>query len=88
MLYLVGLGLGDEKDITVRGLEVVRSCDVIYLEAYTSVLGGALFFIFLFFLPSAVILCGCIRKGSCGSGSCIELWLSYSQSLMNIWRGL
>lgn len=39
MLYFVGLGLGDEKDITVRGLEVVRSCDRIYLDAYTSILG-------------------------------------------------
>ena len=39
VLYLVGLGLGDEKDITVRGLEAVKSCDKIFLEHYTSVLG-------------------------------------------------
>lgn len=38
MLYLIGLGLGDAKDITVRGLEVVRRCSRVYLEAYTSVL--------------------------------------------------
>nr|CAG4642704.1 EOG090X0AVB [Evadne anonyx] len=38
MLYLIGLGLGDAKDITVRGLEVVRSAKQVYLEAYTSVL--------------------------------------------------
>lgn len=38
MLYLVGLGLGDEKDITVRGLEAVKKCDHVYLEAYTSIL--------------------------------------------------
>lgn len=38
MLYVVGLGLADEKDITVRGLEAVRQCDRIYLEAYTSIL--------------------------------------------------
>ena len=38
MLYLVGLGLGDAKDITVRGLEVVRTADRVYLEAYTSIL--------------------------------------------------
>ena len=38
MLYLVGLGLGDEKDITVKGLEVVRSCEKVYLEHYTSIL--------------------------------------------------
>lgn len=39
VLYLIGLGLGDEKDITVRGLEAVKSCDTIFLEHYTSVLG-------------------------------------------------
>ena len=38
MLYVVGLGLGDERDITVRGLEAVRKCDKVYLEAYTSLL--------------------------------------------------
>jgi diphthine synthase len=38
MLYIVGLGLGDERDITVRGLEAVRSCSKIYMEAYTSLL--------------------------------------------------
>ena len=38
VLYLVGLGLGDAKDITVRGLEVVKRCAVVYLECYTAVL--------------------------------------------------
>ena len=38
MLYLVGLGLGDAKDITVRGLEIVKKADKVYLEAYTSIL--------------------------------------------------
>lgn len=38
MLYLVGLGLGDAKDITVKGLEVVRQASRVYLEAYTSIL--------------------------------------------------
>lgn len=38
MLYLVGLGLGDCKDITVKGLEAVRSSSKIYLEEYTSIL--------------------------------------------------
>eukprot|EP01135_Chromosphaera_perkinsii_P002637 Nk52_evm5s226 gene=Nk52_evmTU5s226 len=38
MLYLIGLGLGDEKDITVRGLELVKSAERVYLEAYTSIL--------------------------------------------------
>ena len=26
MLYVIGLGLSDEKDITVKGLEVRRPC--------------------------------------------------------------
>ncbi|XP_046996564.1 diphthine methyl ester synthase isoform X3 [Schistocerca americana] len=38
MLYVVGLGLSDVKDITVKGLEVVRRADRVYLEAYTSIL--------------------------------------------------
>lgn len=39
MLYIIGLGLADERDITVKGLEAVRSCQRVYLEAYTSILG-------------------------------------------------
>ncbi|KND02478.1 diphthine synthase [Spizellomyces punctatus DAOM BR117] len=39
VLYIIGLGLSDEKDITVKGLEAVKSCSRIYLEAYTSILG-------------------------------------------------
>ncbi|KAK2739664.1 diphthine synthase [Myotisia sp. PD_48] len=38
MLYLVGLGLADETDITVKGLEVVKRAERVYLEAYTSIL--------------------------------------------------
>lgn len=38
MLYLVGLGLADETDITVRGLEIVKTAERVYLEAYTSIL--------------------------------------------------
>ncbi|CAH1782847.1 unnamed protein product, partial [Owenia fusiformis] len=38
MFYLIGLGLGDVKDITVKGLEIVRGCSRVYLEAYTSIL--------------------------------------------------
>ena len=36
MLYLIGIGLNDEKDITVKGLEAVRSCSRVFLEYYTS----------------------------------------------------
>lgn len=42
MLYLVGLGLGDEKDITLRGLETVKKCSKVYMEAYTSLLSFGL----------------------------------------------
>lgn len=38
MLYLVGLGLADETDISVKGLEVVKVAQRVYLEAYTSIL--------------------------------------------------
>lgn len=38
MLYLVGLGLADEADITVKGLDIVKRAERVYLEAYTSIL--------------------------------------------------
>ena len=38
MLYFIGLGLGDAKDITVKGLEVVKSAKKVFLEHYTSIL--------------------------------------------------
>lgn len=40
MLYLIGLGLHDEKDITLRGLELAKSCDSLYIELYTSSWNG------------------------------------------------
>ena len=39
VLYLIGLGLCNEKDITVRGLEYIKQLDYIYMEYYTSILG-------------------------------------------------
>ena len=39
VFYIIGLGLGDEKDISVKGLETIRNCDAVYLEHYTSILG-------------------------------------------------
>ena len=38
MLYLIGLGLGDAEDISIKGLEVVKNAKEVYLEAYTSIL--------------------------------------------------
>jgi diphthine synthase len=35
---MVGIGLNDEKDISVKGLEIIRKCDAVYLENYTSIL--------------------------------------------------
>lgn len=37
MLYLIGLGLGGVKDVTVKGLEIIRKCDHVYLETYKSI---------------------------------------------------
>ncbi|MEM3444478.1 MAG: diphthine synthase [Thermoplasmata archaeon] len=40
MLTFVGLGLYDELDISLRGLEAVKTADVVFAEFYTSVLVG------------------------------------------------
>ncbi|PIN75710.1 diphthine synthase [Candidatus Woesearchaeota archaeon CG10_big_fil_rev_8_21_14_0_10_37_12] len=36
MLYLIGIGLADPEDISVKGLNAVKKCSKIYLENYTS----------------------------------------------------
>ena len=33
---MIGIGLNDEKDISVKGLETIKKCDFVYLENYTS----------------------------------------------------
>lgn len=38
-LYFVGLGLGDARDITLQGLEIVKRAPKVFLESYTSKLG-------------------------------------------------
>ena len=35
-LYFIGLGLNNERDITINGLEAIKKCDIVYLENYTS----------------------------------------------------
>ncbi len=40
MLYFIGLGLYDELDISVKGLEAIRAADRVYAEFYTSRLMG------------------------------------------------
>src|SRR5256712_544935 len=39
-LVFIGLGLDDEKGITLRGLDETRSADVVFAEGYTSALPG------------------------------------------------
>jgi len=41
MLTFIGLGLFDEYDISLKGLEAVRESDLVYAEFYTSCLMGA-----------------------------------------------
>lgn len=36
MLYLIGLGLADADDISLKGLNAIKSCSKLYLEWYTS----------------------------------------------------
>lgn len=38
MLYMIGLGLADETDVTIKGLELIKKVERVYLEAYTSIL--------------------------------------------------
>ncbi|MDR2944988.1 MAG: diphthine synthase [Methanosarcinales archaeon] len=40
MLTFIGLGLFDERDISLKGFEAVQSADLVYLEFYTSYLMG------------------------------------------------
>lgn len=37
-LYLIGLGLSDERDVSVKGLEAIRASEKVFLEGYTSML--------------------------------------------------
>ena len=41
MLFFIGLGLYDELDISVKGLQAIRGADKVYAEFYTSRLMGA-----------------------------------------------
>ncbi|KAK4497977.1 hypothetical protein PRZ48_010633 [Zasmidium cellare] len=38
MLYVIGLGLADERDVSTKGLEIIRRAQRVYLESYTAVL--------------------------------------------------
>ena len=41
-LYIIGLGLGNEQDITLKGVEAVKKSSKVFLEAYTSILGTSI----------------------------------------------
>jgi diphthine synthase len=40
MFYFIGLGLYDEKDISVKGVEVLKKVEAVYAEFYTAKLFG------------------------------------------------
>lgn len=42
MLYLIGLGLNDEKDIPLKAIEAMKSCNAVYCELYTNKWHGSL----------------------------------------------
>lgn len=67
MLYLVGLGLSDETDITVKGLEVVKKASRVYLEAYTSIL----------LVDQAVLVSASTQRSSLSTYSFRELTLTW-----------
>lgn len=53
MFYIIGLGLGEAEDITVKGLEIVKKAERVYLEVYTSILTvgkEALVWLYLLFI--------------------------------------
>ncbi|ASJ01783.1 diphthine synthase [Thermococcus profundus] len=39
-IYFIGLGLYDEKDVTLKGLEAAKKCEEVFAEFYTSLLAG------------------------------------------------
>lgn len=76
-MYIIGLGLGDERDITLRGLEAVKKCSKVFIEAYTSLLSFGLssnglstlvFFFFQLFLFSFFLNFFDFRLGNLGFG--------------------
>lgn len=42
MLTLIGLGLNDEKDLTLKGIEAAKNSDRVYIELYTGKWYGSL----------------------------------------------
>ena len=42
MLYLIGLGIWDEKDISLKGVQKCKESELVYAELYTANWGGSL----------------------------------------------
>ena len=42
MLYLIGIGISDDKDITLRAIDAMKKCEKVYCELYTNVWHGDL----------------------------------------------
>jgi diphthine synthase len=42
MLYLIGLGLNDEEDLSLKAISAMKKCDEIYCELYTGIWQGDL----------------------------------------------
>ena len=40
MITFIGLGLNDETDISIKGLDEINKCDIVYAEFYTAKLFG------------------------------------------------
>ncbi len=38
-LHFIGLGLGNERDLSIKALDILKKCKAIYLESYTSRMG-------------------------------------------------
>ncbi len=42
MLYILSLGLNNEQDLTLREIEILKKCDLVYFENYTSLMNMSL----------------------------------------------
>ncbi len=38
VLHFIGLGLADERDVTLKGHDAIKASEFVYLECYTSIL--------------------------------------------------
>ena len=57
-LIFIGLGLGSEKGITLKGLEAAKTCDKLFMEDYTSMLEEGSFQRLETLLDKEIILLG------------------------------